>query len=191
MIRHKPQPSAFDSYLIANHLNKPSDNGNLPLIVMERREAVQVFREICECIPDLSVLSGVLLRPQNHSGESLKDLFDLQVNAILDAMTMKLVRAVVRKRGLVLKANRQYLLVHSIHLKNLGENTWNLNKQTLQQVCTLEKIVGTLQCNATGLWAVASSFVWCSDSYFVTLCTGLNGLFLPSFAMISDSCFFS
>jgi hypothetical protein len=74
---------------------------------MQRREAIQLFREICKCIPDAFV-SSVSLSPVTFSGKN----FELRINVALDGRNLVDVETLVRKYGLKLNQNKGSLLIY-------------------------------------------------------------------------------
>ncbi|MGA2680739.1 MAG: hypothetical protein ABSF44_02945 [Candidatus Bathyarchaeia archaeon] len=79
---------------------------------MQRREAIELLREICECIPDAFV-SGVSLSPNTFSGKN----FELRINVALDGRNLVDVETLVRKYGLKLNQNKGSLLIYGSRAK--------------------------------------------------------------------------
>lgn len=79
---------------------------------MQRREATQLFKEICECMPD-AVISNILLTPIDR----LKEEFALRIDAHLNANSLENVKAIVGKHGLTLKEDRGSLLIYESETK--------------------------------------------------------------------------
>ena len=73
---------------------------------MRRREAVLLFREICQCIPD-AFISSISLSPNN----TYKNEFELRINVALDARSLKDIRSVIDKHGLILKEDYGTLFI--------------------------------------------------------------------------------
>jgi len=87
---------------------------------MRRREAVLLFREICECIPD-AFISKISLTSKNTA----KEEFELRINVSLDGESFANVKSLVTKRGLNLKEEENSLLIYgskksSIEMGNLA-----------------------------------------------------------------------
>jgi len=74
---------------------------------MRRREAILVFREICECIPDVFINSITL----SLSTPSQRD-FVLRLNMSLNRGNIMNVQSIVRKHGLLMKENKGFLLIY-------------------------------------------------------------------------------
>jgi hypothetical protein len=73
---------------------------------VRRREAILIFREICECIPGLFV-SRVSLLTSNSSKE-----VTLQIDVFLDGYNLKGVKSIAEAHGLILEVDRETLLIH-------------------------------------------------------------------------------
>ena len=73
---------------------------------MQRREAVRLFREICECIPDAFV-DGISLIENYLSGE-----FELHLNISLNAKGIENVQSLVSKHGLLLKEDKGTIVIY-------------------------------------------------------------------------------
>lgn len=73
---------------------------------MHRREAVRLFKEICECIPD-AFISGVLLTSSSTSEEGLS----LRINMDLNLQSLKNIRSIVDKHGMILKEDNGFLMI--------------------------------------------------------------------------------
>jgi hypothetical protein len=78
---------------------------------MNRREAVGLFREICRCIPELSVLDSVSLRTQNEPFNSEEKSFMLQINAALSSNIRNNVRAIANKHQLEMEEYPNSILI--------------------------------------------------------------------------------
>jgi hypothetical protein len=78
---------------------------------VRRREAILLFREICECIPGLFVNSVSLLR-RNNSKE-----VTLRINMLSDVESIKIMRSIVETYGLILEEEKGALLIHGSHSK--------------------------------------------------------------------------
>lgn len=79
---------------------------------MRRREAIQLFREICQCTPD-AFISSISLSPNATS----KKEFELRINMALDGKNLKNVENIVNKHGLVLKELKGALLIYGVEPK--------------------------------------------------------------------------
>ena len=74
---------------------------------MRRREAVSIFREICECVPDAFV-SKISLNQKKSAREG----FELRINVFLGGDSFGSVQSIVNKRGLTLKEDQGSLLIY-------------------------------------------------------------------------------
>jgi hypothetical protein len=74
---------------------------NLRGCVMQRREAVRLFREISECISG-AFISGMSLTQSNR----FKKEFELHINVSLDDKSLKNVQSLVEKHGMILKEDK-------------------------------------------------------------------------------------
>ncbi len=79
---------------------------------MQRREAIRLFREICECITDESVLSSVFLIQRNEPESLGMENFELWINAVLDNTGLRDVRSIVKERKLVLEENKGFFVIY-------------------------------------------------------------------------------
>ncbi len=79
---------------------------------MRRREAIQIFKKICKCVPDAFV-SSVSLSPITFSKED----FELRINMVLDGERLMDVASLVRKNGLMLNQNKETLLIYGSKAK--------------------------------------------------------------------------
>ena len=82
---------------------------------MQRSEAILVLSEICKCIPDESVVSGVLLNPIGRSLSSNYDdgEFDLILKMTVDAYTKKCIAKAVGKKGCMVREDAGCLIIFS------------------------------------------------------------------------------
>ena len=82
---------------------------------MQRSEAILVLSEICKCIPDESVVSGVLLNPIGRpSPTNYGDgEFDLILKMTADAHTKKCIAKAVGKRGCLVREEAGCLIIFS------------------------------------------------------------------------------
>jgi hypothetical protein len=83
--------------------------------VMRRREAVRLFREICECIPEAPI-SSALLMPERSS----KEKFELRINVALDGKSLQNVKSLVEKHRMNLEENNGSLLIYAAEPKQIG-----------------------------------------------------------------------
>ena len=74
---------------------------------MQRREVIQVFREICECIPD-AFISTISLASNGRA----KGQFALRIDVALNAKSLENVKSIVVKHGLTMKEDRGSLLIY-------------------------------------------------------------------------------
>jgi hypothetical protein len=79
---------------------------------MRRREAIQLFKEICKCIPDAFV-SGISLSPNRISARD----FELKINVSLEGMNLTNVENLVKKYGLMLDESQGSLLIYGSKAK--------------------------------------------------------------------------
>jgi hypothetical protein len=82
---------------------------------MRRREAAQLFSEICECVPD-AFINSISLTPCNRS----KEEFDLRINVSLDVKSFMNVQSIVSKHGMILKEDKGSLLIYGSPTKPTG-----------------------------------------------------------------------
>ena len=82
---------------------------------MRRREAIQLFREICKCLPDANITCASLT-PRARSNEE----FELRINASLDAKSLKKMQSLAGKHGLTLKKDKRSLLIYATQTKPIG-----------------------------------------------------------------------
>jgi hypothetical protein len=78
---------------------------------MQRREAVGLFREICECIPDPSIFNSVFLMTQKIAG-SEKENFELRINAAINDNNLKRLEFIVKKHGMLLMENKGSIIIY-------------------------------------------------------------------------------
>ncbi len=79
---------------------------HLPGCVMQRREAIRLFKEICECIPDAFV-DGFSLIASSLNGE-----FELHMNTSLNTKGIENVQSLVSKHGLLLKEDKGIIVIY-------------------------------------------------------------------------------
>ena len=82
---------------------------------MRRREAAQLFSEICECVPE-AFINSISLTPSNRAKED----FNLRINMSLDAKNLANVQSVVSKHGMILKEDKGSLLIYGSQIKHDG-----------------------------------------------------------------------
>ena len=82
---------------------------------MRRREAVKLFKEICECIPEAPISSALLTPNRNSKGE-----FELRINVLLDGKSLENVKSLVEKHKMNLKENNGSLLIYAAEPKPIG-----------------------------------------------------------------------
>ena len=85
---------------------------NLGGSVMRRREAIRLFADICKCVPD-AYMTCVSLTPRARSSEE----FELRINASLDVKSLKNVQSLVNKHGMILKQDKESLLIYAPEAK--------------------------------------------------------------------------
>jgi hypothetical protein len=74
---------------------------------MRRREAVRLFREISECIPDAFISSISLIK-----NSRLKEEFDLQITVSLNPKNMQNLQTLIGKHGMQLKEEKGSLIIY-------------------------------------------------------------------------------
>jgi len=77
---------------------------------LQRREAISLFREICDSIADDSILSSVILKPHDNA-YSAPTKYELHIKIFLGASTLKNVKAIVKKHLLTMKESNGYLII--------------------------------------------------------------------------------
>ena len=85
---------------------------NLSGSVMRRREAIRLFREIYKSIPD-AYITCASLTPRARSNEE----FELRINASLDVKSLKNVQSLLNKHGMILKEDKEFLLIYAPETK--------------------------------------------------------------------------
>lgn len=107
MFMKKLQPVIFYMRLSVINLSSRDVNISLRGNVMQRREAIRLFREVCECIPD-AYISGISLSPNRSSTSG----FDLRINVTIDSKSLTNVQSVASKHGMVAKEDRGSILIY-------------------------------------------------------------------------------
>ncbi len=69
--------------------------------MLQRREAIQLFKEIYESSPCSFVFEGVLLRQDPDAFNRSHDCFELQITTILDVHLRKTIKTIVNRHHLV------------------------------------------------------------------------------------------
>ncbi|MCW4047614.1 MAG: hypothetical protein NWE99_08660 [Candidatus Bathyarchaeota archaeon] len=77
---------------------------------MQRREAVLILREICDC-PDSKLISCVFLKPQTGNAGFLPDSYELHIKGSFTETTIKRIKAIVEKHKLHVKECNGYLII--------------------------------------------------------------------------------
>ena len=80
--------------------------------VVQRREAVRLFREIFECTPNASVFSGVFLLQRSEPARLRMENIELWISAPLDNTGFRNLRSIVKKRKLVLEEKRGFYVIY-------------------------------------------------------------------------------
>ena len=80
-------------------------------IALERREAIQLFREICDTIPDMSLANCVLLKPKNCP-DALQKLYELQIRIVLNESVLEQVRAIVSQHKLLMETAENFIVIY-------------------------------------------------------------------------------
>jgi len=75
--------------------------------VMQRREAIQLFKDICKCMPDAFISSISLSSNTLSTGD-----FELCLNLALDGKNLENVEDLVSKRGLRFKECHGSVLIY-------------------------------------------------------------------------------
>jgi hypothetical protein len=109
MYSEKLQALIFHLRLRVIHLNSNNRIIVFTCSVMQRREAIRLFREICKCIPSMLV-SSISLTPINR----FKHDFELRINADLSDESLKDVEFIVKKHGMKLKEDKGTLLIFAV-----------------------------------------------------------------------------
>ncbi len=73
---------------------------------MKRREAVSLFKTICECIPD-ALVNGASLTPTSQS-----EGFELRINVDTDKKSLEDVRSIVKKHKMAIDENKGSLRIY-------------------------------------------------------------------------------
>lgn len=79
---------------------------------MRRREAVEIFKEICECIPEAS-LSSVFLTNRDTLFEFVGENYELRLNVSLDEKFLRKINSIVKKRNMIMERKDETLLVYA------------------------------------------------------------------------------
>ena len=79
---------------------------------MRRRDAARLFSEICQCIPDGSII-GISLSPTLP----FKEEFDLRINVDLDDKSLMDMQSIVNKLEMLLKEEPGFLLIQGSKAK--------------------------------------------------------------------------
>jgi hypothetical protein len=77
----------------------------------KRREAVSLFKTICECIPD-ALVNGASLTPTNRA-----EGFELRINVDMDSKNLENVRSIVKKQRMVIEENKGSLMIYEPKLE--------------------------------------------------------------------------
>ncbi len=85
---------------------------NLEGRALLRREALQVFHEICELIPDAKMLNSVSITPTSKPGEIPQD-FELRIKIGLGPFEVHRVRSIVKKHDLDMREEDGILIIHA------------------------------------------------------------------------------
>ena len=80
---------------------------------MQRSEGVQVFREICQCIPD-ALISSISIAPRSS------EEFELRIRMFLDKQSLKHVQAIVDNHGLILREDKGTLFIYRAEIEEAG-----------------------------------------------------------------------
>jgi hypothetical protein len=81
---------------------------------LQRREAVQVLREICKCIPDESVVTCVFLEQTRNAADSRKNSYELHIKMNIDEATRENIESATRKHGLSVRASNEDFIVYAL-----------------------------------------------------------------------------
>ncbi len=80
---------------------------------MQRSEGVQVFREICQCIPD-ALISSISIAPRST------EEFELRISMFLDKQSLQHIQAIVDSHGLILREDKGTLLIYRDDIEAAG-----------------------------------------------------------------------
>ena len=80
---------------------------------MQRGEAIQVYKEICQCIPDAS-LSNISLVSVGFND------FGLRIGMYLDLNSFRQVESIVKAHDLAMKQDQGLLLIYRREVKTSG-----------------------------------------------------------------------
>jgi len=95
----------------------------LRAIALERREAIQLFREICDNIPDIALSNCIVLKPQSRFSDAFPKFYELHIRAVLDEFDLNRLRTMVEKRNLFLETASGYIVIGSVRESNCLEVT--------------------------------------------------------------------
>ncbi len=76
---------------------------------MRRREAILLFREICECIPDMLISSFSLTPVDGFKGE-----FELRIFGSFNVKGFKIVQSIAQKYGMSVSQNQSSLIISDL-----------------------------------------------------------------------------
>ncbi|MCW4018517.1 MAG: hypothetical protein NWF00_07570 [Candidatus Bathyarchaeota archaeon] len=86
---------------------------------MLRREAIQLFQEICKCIPEQSMLRSVFLKPHTREADSTGENFELWINVALDETSLKYVKQIVKNHKLSIGETSGSLVIYKPEARRL------------------------------------------------------------------------
>ncbi len=78
---------------------------------LQRREAIEVFREICSCLPDAFLVNNVVLKPLDKFGSSRGD-YSLYIKIAFAESSLDEIAKVVERRQLCFKRSDGYLVIY-------------------------------------------------------------------------------
>ncbi len=78
---------------------------------LQRREAIEVFREICSRFSDAFLVGNVILRPSGESGSSTED-YSLHIKVALFDESIDEIAKVVERHRLCFKRSNEYLVIY-------------------------------------------------------------------------------
>ncbi len=86
---------------------------------LQRREALQVFHEICDSIPDANLFAWVSLTSFGNEEPSNKS-YELKIRTGQKLSDLKEIRSIVEKHGLFLEESDKTLTIRTPPEKSIG-----------------------------------------------------------------------
>jgi hypothetical protein len=97
--------------LTVSKLSARSKTINLRGIILQRREATAVFREICDNIPDMILANFILLKPLNNLQDPLKIDYELHIKKVRGESNLDLIRSITDKYNLQVEETGEYIVI--------------------------------------------------------------------------------